>query len=88
MAAGLGFYMFHNTLQTNATQMAPQARGIAVSLFAACFFLGQTVGVAVASLAAERFGTRVVLIAGGAGVLAIALWFAALRARQTERAAG
>jgi predicted MFS family arabinose efflux permease len=88
MAAGLGFYMFHNTLQTNATQMAPQARGIAVSLFAACFFVGQTVGVAVASLAAERFGTRVVLIAGGAGVLAIALWFAALRARQTDRAAG
>ena len=31
---GLGFYMLHNTLQTNATQMAPEARGLAVSLFA------------------------------------------------------
>ena len=31
---GLGYYMLHNTLQTNATQMAPEARGLAVSLFA------------------------------------------------------
>ena len=35
-AIGLGFYMLHNTLQTNATQMTPQARGTAVALF----FLG------------------------------------------------
>ena len=26
---GFGFYMLHNTLQTNATQMSPQARGTA-----------------------------------------------------------
>jgi MFS transporter, YNFM family, putative membrane transport protein len=32
-AIGLGFYMLHNTLQTNATQMTPQARGTAVGLF-------------------------------------------------------
>src|SRR4029078_11720492 len=28
---GLGFYMFHNTLQTKATQMTPEARGTAVA---------------------------------------------------------
>jgi predicted MFS family arabinose efflux permease len=27
IASGFGFYMFHNTLQTKATEMAPQARG-------------------------------------------------------------
>ncbi|MBY0410334.1 MAG: MFS transporter [Burkholderiaceae bacterium] len=32
--AGVGFYMLHNTLQVQATQMAPQARGAAVTLFA------------------------------------------------------
>jgi MFS transporter, YNFM family, putative membrane transport protein len=32
-AIGLGFYMLHNTLQTNATQMTPQARGTAAGLF-------------------------------------------------------
>src|SRR5690606_25475210 len=38
---GLGFYMLHNTLQTMATQMAPHARGAAVGLFAAVYFLAQ-----------------------------------------------
>ncbi|MEP7085030.1 MAG: MFS transporter, partial [Betaproteobacteria bacterium] len=33
-AIGFGFYMLHNTLQINATQMAPAARGTAVALFA------------------------------------------------------
>src|SRR5581483_3682181 len=39
MLAGVGFYMHHNTLQTNATQMAPDARSLAISLFAFVFFL-------------------------------------------------
>jgi predicted MFS family arabinose efflux permease len=43
---GLGFYMLHNTLQINATQMAPERRGAAVAAFASCFFLGQSTGVA------------------------------------------
>lgn len=44
--SGLGFYMMHNTLQTQATQMAPQARSRAITLFACTLFFGQTVGVA------------------------------------------
>lgn len=44
--AGFGFYMMHNTLQTQATQMAPQARSMAVTLFACTLFFGQTLGVA------------------------------------------
>jgi predicted MFS family arabinose efflux permease len=42
---GLGFYMLHNTLQVQATQMAPAARGTAVSLFACSLFFGQSTGV-------------------------------------------
>ena len=42
---GLGFYMLHNTLQTQATQMAPKARGSAVTLFACMLFFGQSSGV-------------------------------------------
>lgn len=80
--AGLGFYMLHNTLQTNATQMAPDARGAAVSLFAACFFLGQTVGVALASLVVERLGTAAVVGAGALAVGAVGLWFATARRRR------
>lgn len=78
---GLGFYMLHNTLQTNATQMAPAARGAAVSLFASSFFLGQTVGVALTALAVERVGTTFALAACALPLLALALLFARQRAR-------
>lgn len=74
-AAGLGFYMLHNTLQINATQMAPERRGAAVSAFASSFFLGQSVGVGIAGLLVERIGTKNVMIVGAAGVLAVALSF-------------
>lgn len=71
--AGLGFYMLHNTLQINATQMAPERRGAAVSAFAACFFLGQSLGVGLAGVLVEHIGTRNILVAGGLGVLAVAI---------------
>lgn len=73
--SGLGFYMLHNTLQINATQMAPERRGAAVSAFASCFYLGQSLGVAAAGLMVERIGTRAVIIVGAFGVLMIALNF-------------
>jgi predicted MFS family arabinose efflux permease len=71
--AGLGFYMLHNTLQINATQMAPERRGAAVSAFASSFFLGQSLGVGLAGVLVEHIGTRNILVAGGVGVLAVAI---------------
>ena len=44
LAAGVGYYMLHNSLQTEATEIAPSARGSAVSLFACGFFVGQGLG--------------------------------------------
>lgn len=78
--AGLGFYMLHNTLQVNATQMAPERRGAAVSAFAACFFLGQSAGVALIGQAVERVGSDLAIGLGAAGVLLVAMVFAQLRA--------
>ena len=75
---GAGFYMLHTTLQTNATQMAPQARGAAVSLFASGLFLGQTAGVFVASVLVGSTGTWPVLAGGGACLLVIGTLFASL----------
>jgi predicted MFS family arabinose efflux permease len=82
LATGLGFYMLHNTLQTNATQMAPEARGAAVSLFACCFFVGQTVGVAITAVLVERLGSTLVLAAGALGVAALAMTFGRLNSRR------
>ncbi|MEO8654434.1 MAG: MFS transporter [Ramlibacter sp.] len=44
LASGLAFYMLHNCLQTEATELAPSARGSAVALFASALFLGQGAG--------------------------------------------
>ena len=63
--AGFGFFMFHNTMQASATQMAPHARGTAVSLFASFLFLGQSVGVVLAAVLIERIGTGAVVALGG-----------------------
>ncbi|HEX5779498.1 MAG TPA: MFS transporter [Xanthobacteraceae bacterium] len=54
--AGIGLMMVHNMLQVGATQMAPEARGAALSLFAAMIFLGQTIGFAVLSPTYDHFG--------------------------------
>ncbi|MDF3073858.1 MAG: ynfM 7 [Alphaproteobacteria bacterium] len=79
---GLGFYMLHGTLQTNGTQMAPEARGSGVALFASSLFIGQSIGVAVAAVIVDRWGAVPVFLACGPFLLAIGLFFAsALRRR-------
>jgi predicted MFS family arabinose efflux permease len=85
--AGLGFYMLHNTLQINATQMAPERRGAAVSAFASCFFLGQALGVALVGQLAARIGTGPAIAVGAGGVFAVAIVFSRLLARRSTPAA-
>lgn len=61
-AIGFGTYLFHNTLQTNATQMAPAMRGSGMALFAFCFFNGQAIGVSLAGLAYDHGGPLPLLV--------------------------
>jgi predicted MFS family arabinose efflux permease len=82
---GLGYYMLHNTLQTNATQMTPEARGTAVAIFSSALYLGQTLGVAMNGIVFDRFGAIPVFVTAAAGLLGLGLWFArALRQRQNQ----
>lgn len=82
VAVGLGFYMLHNTLQTNATQMSPEARGTAVSVFSASLYLGQTATIALGGVVFDRF-TAVPLFLGAAVVLlSLGLVFARLLKRR------
>ena len=78
---GLGFYMMHNTLQINATQMAPARRGASVAAFACTFFLGQSFGVAVNGMLLGMVGTSYMLVASGFGILVLGSSFARLRDR-------
>lgn len=77
LIGGFGFYMMHSTLQTHATQMAPEHRGTAVSLFVFCLFLGQSLGVALAAAWVDLGAVRAVFAASALALPAIALWFAA-----------
>ena len=76
--AGLGFYMLHNTLQINATQMAPERRGAAVAAFAASYFIGQSAGIAMSGFLIPSIGTSGVILMGAVGVTLVSQNFARL----------
>jgi YNFM family putative membrane transporter len=80
-AIGLGFYMLHNTLQTNATQMTPEARGTAVAIFSASLYLGQTAGVAAGGLIFDRFTAVPLFLIAALCLLGLGVWFS----RQLKR---
>ncbi len=85
LVMGLGFYMLHATMQTHATQMAPNARGTAVALFASSLFLGQASGVWLAARVSDLWGLRAVFATSSLGLLLVGLTFAAaLRARHVR----
>ena len=92
LIAGFGFFMFHNTMQTNATQMAPNARGTGVSMFALALFMGQSVGVLLAAWLLGHMASGTVIAIGGGIMAALGAVFAlalrqrdALLARQAAR---
>jgi predicted MFS family arabinose efflux permease len=82
--AGFGYYMIHNTLQTNATQMAPATRGLALGAFSSCLFLGQALGVALAAPIFDYTGGVPIFLAGGFLLALLAFAFRRfLRSRQS-----
>lgn len=82
LAAGLGFYMLHNTLQIHATQMAPSYRGTAVSTFAACLFLGQSFGVTLSAAVVDIASPRWLFAASALALPLIGLGFARMLQRR------
>jgi predicted MFS family arabinose efflux permease len=85
VATGITFYMLHNTLQTNGTQMAPEARGSALALFALCLFVGQAIGVPVAAPIVDRWGAVPIFWTAALFLPAHALWFARAMRRRAQR---
>lgn len=83
---GIGFYMIHNSLQTQATELAPAARGAAVSLHAFCFFMGQACGPPLFGLGFAAFGTSPTLGFAGVVMALLGLGLAALLTRTNAAA--
>ena len=71
--SGLGFYMMHNTLQMQATQMAPQAQSMAITLFACTLFFGQTVGVSLMARCLDASGLAEALLVAAAGIVVLCM---------------
>jgi YNFM family putative membrane transporter len=83
LIGGFGFFMFHNTMQANATQMVATGRGTAMSLFSASLFTGQALGVLLATLLIGWVGSGVVIALGGVVIAGLGLLLArGLRARK------
>ena len=68
---GFGFFLLHNSVQTEVTELAPSARASSFSLHAFSFFMGQALGPVVYGIALPTVGTTI-SVAGGAAILAIA----------------
>jgi len=69
---GMGYYTMHGTLQTRATELAPQMRGTAISLFAFFFFVGQALGPQLVGLILKSRGYGAAFIVAGVGLFTTA----------------
>lgn len=72
---GFSFFLFHNTLQTRATEMVPEHRGIAVALFAFSLFTGQAVGVWVFGNVIDGLGHHWSYVMAGVLIALLGMWF-------------
>jgi YNFM family putative membrane transporter len=74
---GVAFYLIHNTIQAKATEVAPEARGSAVALYATGWALGQALGVGAIGLAVAAVGYAPAIMACGVGFGLLGLWLRA-----------
>lgn len=70
---GAGFALCHSTLQTRATELAPEARGTAISLFAFWLFIGSAVGTAVLGQLIASRGYGALLLSCGVALALLAV---------------
>jgi predicted MFS family arabinose efflux permease len=73
---GCGFALFHSTLQTRATELAPGQRGTAVAIFAFSLFLGGGIGTAFFGWFQERAGYVPMIVGVGClmAVISVLAW--------------
>lgn len=78
---GIGFYMLHNSLQTQATELAPSNRGAALALHAFFFFFGQAVGPVAYGFGIEAAGAAPSILAGAVVIAVLGLVVASMLER-------
>jgi len=71
---GIAFYLVHNTVQTKATEVAPDARASALALYASAWAIGQALGAAAGGTAVALIGYAPAIAAFGLGFAALGVW--------------
>ncbi|HUQ73569.1 MAG TPA: MFS transporter [Burkholderiales bacterium] len=71
---GLAFYLLHNTVQTKASEVAPDARGSAIALYASAWAFGQASGVALMGFAVSVVGYAPGILAAAIGFALLGFW--------------
>ena len=86
LGLGLGFYMLHNSFQTQVTEVAPDARASAVALHAFSFFVGQSIGVVLVGIGLRGAGLFPTMALCALGILAVGVVGALALTRPPQRA--
>lgn len=76
LLVGFGTYLFHNTLQTHATQLAPAVRRRSVAAFAFCLFGSQAAGVTASGTIIDSYGFAPLLLQAAIGLVGAVFGFA------------
>lgn len=84
---GFGFYMIHNSFQTQVTEIAPNARASAVAVHAFSFFVGQALGVVVVGLGLRSVGLIPTMLVAAAAILSVGCVAASVLTRPGDRRA-
>jgi predicted MFS family arabinose efflux permease len=84
VVVGFGFYMLHNTMQTNITEVTPEARGTAVAIFSAAIYFGQMVFVSLGAWVFDRHGGEPVFVAAGVMLALVGLRYSRILAARAK----
>jgi predicted MFS family arabinose efflux permease len=84
--AGFGYMLMHNSIQSEAVELAPDSRVSAYSMHAFSFFTGQSLGPILAGGAMHAFGSTAMLMCSAAVLAATGLIIARLFIRLAKAA--
>lgn len=70
---GLGFFLMHGTFQAQATELAPEARGSSVALFACALFMGHALGPVIVGALKLAYGPTPALLTMAVGIALLGL---------------
>lgn len=73
VVVGLGFYMLHNSFQTQMTEVVSESRASAVAMHAFAFFVGQAIGPVTYGMMLAGLGRAGAMAVCAAGLLAMGL---------------